>query len=87
MFLNHLQRIPYRLKKVSCRYLKYFSKKIGTKGFLVCALYIKLAIISVFHRNYCKLRYQTLFLTVPLRHMHPQQKKAHKVRKDEQLVS
>ena len=43
MFQNHLQRIPHRIKKVSCRYLKYFSKKIGTKGFLVCALYIRLA--------------------------------------------
>ena len=42
MFQNHLQRIPHRIKKVSCRYLKYFWKKIGTKGFLVCALYIRL---------------------------------------------
>ena len=41
MFQNHLQRIPHRIKKVSCRYLKYFSKKIGTKGFLVCTLYIR----------------------------------------------
>ena len=29
MFQTHLQKIPHRIKKVSCRYLKYFSKKIG----------------------------------------------------------
>ena len=44
MFQNHLQRIPHRIKKVSCRYVKYFSKKLGTKGFLVCALYIRFGI-------------------------------------------
>ena len=39
MFQSHLQRIPHRIKKVSCRYLNTFRKKIGTKGFLVCAVF------------------------------------------------